>query len=122
MNTETLEQLSGQIDAAQQSLNALTDPDKIAATVQQALDAPRAAKAYRRARNRADKTVKSGQYVYTPKEYGNARITASGAVYIAAKVGWRRVKGQAAMDLKRMVAEQDARQAAAQAVVEGARS
>jgi hypothetical protein len=130
-----LDQLSQHVDALAENLRALSDPDKAATTVRQALITERTKQAettlvnaiaqdrVRRARNKANKTLKSGQYAYMPREYGKVRITDSGAVYIAAGVGWRRVKGKAALDVKQMVERADAKAVAVtpllQAVLEG---
>jgi hypothetical protein len=111
MNSATLQQLSQQADALQQSLDALMDPDKAPATIQRAVFNAQVKQQMRRARNKADNTLKSGQYAYIPREYGKVRISDSGAVYIAAGVGWRRVKGKAALDVKQMVARADAKAA-----------
>ena len=100
-----LQQINEQVTTLQQSLDALTDP----ATIQRVMVNVQAKQQMRRARNKADKTLKSGQYAYIPREYGKVRISDSGAVYIAAGAGWRRVKGKAALDVKQMVARADAK-------------
>ena len=100
-----LQQINEQANALQQSLDALTDP----ATIQGLMVNVQAKQQMRRARNKANKTLKSGQYAYIPREYGKVRISDSGAVYIAAGSGWRRVKGKAALDVKQMVARADAK-------------
>jgi hypothetical protein len=120
MNSEQHEAISEQVQAAQ----ALLDPEQVArrirllaaqTTMTQGADAapdvvdPAIKLGYLRAKNKADKTVKSGQYVRQAEELGNVRITPSGAVYVTQiiqKPGkpdrpgpWRRVKGQAAQDI-----------------------
>src|SRR5262245_5808020 len=103
MNTETLQDISQQAETLARNIEALSDPDTVRTLVSDAVTAAQqpedaqtsaaleqgvAKELVRRARNKADKVVKSGHYAYPPKEYGNVRITASGAVYTASKTGW----------------------------------
>lgn len=111
---QEINDLRQQADALAESIEALSDPDKVAACVMETAAADEAArKVVRAAKSKADQTLKSGNYVYTSREYGNVRITASNAVYVAHKAPgknkgetWHRVKGKAAGDLLRMVARE----------------
>lgn len=97
-----------QVDHVQGTVTALKEPAP--APEVNPLEQGVAAFMLKSAKNRAAKTVKSGHYVYQPTEYGNVRITGTGAVYIADKTGWRRIKGQAAKDVKAMVEQEQAAQ------------
>lgn len=67
-------------------------------------------------RQQFDAMRASGKVLLPTRQYGAARVTASGAVYVegpnTGKNGnhgpWKRVKGQAALDIKRWIKEHDA--------------